>query len=74
MEYIKVKDKDHLVRDLDSNGIINTDIDGYNQYVETYKRNYNSQQKIKNLESQMNSIKIDLNDIKTLLKKLINES
>lgn len=72
MDYIKVKDKDYLERDTFSNGIVNTDIEGYNKYIENYKRNYSSQQKIKSLESDMNSIKNDINEIKSLLMGLVN--
>jgi hypothetical protein len=74
MEYIKVKDKDYLERDTFSNGIVNTDIEGYNKYVENYKRNYNSQQKIKSLETDMNSIKDDIDEIKLLLRNLVDGS
>ena len=40
MNYIKVKDKDYLLRDIESNGIINSDDIGYQAYVENYKRTY----------------------------------
>ena len=29
MSYLKVKDKDHLLRDVNSNGIVNTDENEY---------------------------------------------
>lgn len=74
MEYIKVKDRDNLVRDCLSNGIVNTDVEGYKQYIENYKKNYNSQQKIKSLEEDVNSIKNDIDEIKFLLKTLIEKN
>ena len=74
MEYIKVKDKDHLVRDSYSNGIVNTDTDSYNAYMQSYKKAYIEAQKIKNLENDVNEIKSDLNEIKNLLRNLANES
>lgn len=74
MDYIKVKDKNHLARDMNSNGIVNFDVDGYKQYEENYKRVYNETQKIKNLENDVNEIKSDLNEIKTLLRNLANGS
>ena len=49
MNYIKVKDKDYLLRDTFSNGIVNNDNEGYNAYLENYKRAYTESQKIKNL-------------------------
>jgi len=74
MTYIRVKDKNDLVRDTDSNGIINIDEQGYNSYIDNYKRIYNQNHKIQNLENDVNEIKSDLNEIKDLLRNFINES
>ena len=74
IKYIKVKDKDHLVRDSYSHGIVNTDIDSYNAYIQNYKKSYIESQKIKNLESEVNEIKNDLCEIKNLLRSLVNGS
>ncbi len=74
MEYLKVKDKDYLIRDSYSNGIVNTDLESYNKYVQNYKKTYDERQKIKNLESDVNQIKNDLDEIKTLLRNLTNGS
>lgn len=73
MTYLKVKDKDNLVRDLNSNGIVNVDINSYQQYVENYRTAYNSKQKINEIETDLNKIKTDLDDIKNLLRSLLNE-
>jgi acyl-[acyl carrier protein]--UDP-N-acetylglucosamine O-acyltransferase len=74
MDYIKVKDKDHLARDINSNGIINFDVDGYNQYAENYKRVYNESKRINTLENDVSSIRSDLDEIKNLLRNFVNES
>jgi hypothetical protein len=70
MNYLKVKDKDYLVRDLNSNAIINLNENEYEKYVENYKTLYGQAQKIKNLENGMNEIKNDLSEIKNLLINL----
>jgi glycine betaine/choline ABC-type transport system substrate-binding protein len=72
--YLKVKDKNNLVRDTYTNAIINTDMDGYNNYVETYRIKYNEKKRIENLESDVGTIKDDLNEIKQLLRNLANGS
>jgi hypothetical protein len=74
MNYIKVKDKDHLLRDIESNGIINNDDNGYNQYAENYKRVYNESKRINTLENDVSSIRSDLDEIKNLLRNFVNES
>ena len=70
MDYIKVKDKDHLIRECYSNGIVNTDIDSYNAYVQNYKNKYNDSRRIKDLEKNVDEIKSDLSEIKELLRNL----
>ena len=74
MDYIRVKDKNHLARDVNSNGIVNFDVDGCEQYIQNYKRVYNESQKIKNLENDVSEIKNDLMEIKNLLRNLANGS
>ena len=74
MTHIKVKDKDHLVRDIYSHAIINLDMEAYNAYIENYKKTYKETQRIENLENRVDEIKNDLNEIKTLLRNLTNES
>tara|TARA_R110000868_G_scaffold43748_3_gene146835 strand:- start:25051 stop:25278 length:228 start_codon:yes stop_codon:yes gene_type:complete len=74
MNYVKVKDKDYLERDSNSNGIVNTDIQGYEKYIQNYKKRYNESQRIKNLEEDVNKMKNDLNEIKDLLRSLVNGS
>ncbi|MGA1049666.1 MAG: hypothetical protein ACO3UU_16805 [Minisyncoccia bacterium] len=74
MDYIKVKDKDYLLRDTFSNGIISNDDQGYQAHVENYKRAYNESKRINILENDVNDMKDDLNEIKTLLRNLANGS
>jgi hypothetical protein len=74
MEYIRVKDKNNLVRDTYSNGIVNTDYENYKKYVDSYKRKMEESKRIQNLESELGNIKNDLNEIKSLLRNLANGS
>lgn len=75
MTYIKVKDKDYLERDSYSNGIVNTNFDEYERYVQSYKQKKSELVRITKLEEDMNNIKGDLGEIKTLLIGMIkNES
>jgi hypothetical protein len=45
----------------------------YKTYIETYKRKHNELQKIKKMESEIGSIKNDLDEIKDLLKDLLRK-
>jgi len=73
--YLKVKDKNYLERDALSNGVVSTDLQNYQKYVETYKEKFNERQKIKQLETDMETIKGDLSEIKMMLLQVCkNES
>ena len=69
-----MKDKDYLERDSISNGIVNTDVDGYLNYIESYKKKQIFNQKIEHMENDMNQLKNDINEIKMLLRNLNNGS
>jgi len=64
MNHLKVKDQDHLYRDVDSGAIINTD----NSAFEKYKR---SKLKFQNMEHELNYLKGEISEIKGLLKQLL---
>ena len=71
MSYIKVKDKDNLLRDKNTNAIINSDYQEYLNYQELYKKKLEEKNKIEVIEQQINTLKDDLSEIKVLLKELI---
>ena len=72
MELIRVQDHKHLVRDLESGAILNTD-EKVAQGLRVAKKN---RQKTKDqLEintNDINSIKTELSEIKTMIRTLIN--
>jgi len=72
MENIKVKGYDYLVRDPRTNAIINTNKLEYNQYITQRNSKEEEQQKIQTLESDVANIKNDLDEIKSLLRSLVN--
>ncbi len=67
MNHLKVKDQDHLYRDVNSGAIINTD----NSAFEKYKR---SKLKFQNMEHELNYLKGEISEIKDLLKQLVKPS
>lgn len=71
---IKVKDKNYLFRDPSTEAIVNSDYEGYNKYVEQYKKKYKENKKMEQIESELNIINNELSEIKTILRKIINES
>ncbi len=65
MNHLKVKDNDHLYRDVNTGAIINTDRSSF----EKYKR---SKLKFRNMEHELDYLKCEINEIKSLLRQLVN--
>lgn len=74
MENVKVKGKDHLVRNIETNAIINKDVNGYEEYEKNYRRIYNQNKRIDEVEKNLSKIKDDMDEIKQLLRNLANGS
>ena len=66
MADIKVEGHTHLIRDEESHAIINTDVENYSL---TMKR----RQILRTQRDEINSLKNDMSEIKSLLKELINK-
>jgi hypothetical protein len=74
MKRVKVKDEINLFRDVSTNAIINTDMQAYNNYINSRKIKEQESKRIENIENELIDVKSDLNEIKNLLRKLANES
>jgi hypothetical protein len=71
-EYLKVTGHNNLVRDPKTNSIINTNMSEYNEYINRKNLMDNKSEKIESIENEMNLIKDDINEIKSLLKDFVN--
>jgi len=69
---LKVEGHNNLVRDSITNGIINTDRNGYESYLQLRKMKKRDSTRIDKIESDLNSLKNDINEIKSLLINLNN--
>jgi len=67
MKHIKVKNEDHLYRDADTGAIINTDRSSF----EKYKKSKN---KFRNFEQEIDFMKNEISEIKSLLRQLIQSN
>jgi len=67
MNYLKVKDNDHLYRDVNSDAIINTDRSSF----EKYKK---SRQRFQNMEHELDYVKSEISEIKSLLKQIVKSN
>lgn len=71
--HVKVENHNNLVRDIRSNAIINTDKKGYDHYKSLKKNKSLEKQRIDQIESDLSSLKSDIDEIKDLLKALLTK-
>ena len=69
---MKVEGHNNLIRDQNSNAILNTDSSEYNNYISLRAKKKQGSERIDNMEDDLKSLKDDINEIKTLLKALSN--
>ena len=74
MSYLKVEGYTSLIRERNSNAIINTDQNAYTIYMQRVKEARKSNDDLKNACREINSLKAELREIKELLVKVTNGS
>ena len=74
MSYLKVEGYTSLIREKNSNAIINTDKNAYTIYMQRVKEARKSNDDLKNACREINSLKVELREIKELLVKVTNGS
>lgn len=70
MDKIKVEGYSNLYRDPSTGAIINSNIDEYNAYLEAKKK----REELYNSVNEINNLKQEMAEIKSLLKELINKN
>ena len=68
--HLKVEDHPDLVREISSNGIINTNHAAYHKAVKRAHEAQNSRDEIRNATREINTIKSELHTIKGMLLEL----
>jgi len=74
MMFSKVDGHDNLVRDEQTQAILNVNMVEYKNYLEQKRVKEIEFEKIQSLENEVNSMKSDLDEIKDLLRSMINGS
>ena len=73
MSSVKVKGHTHLVRDLKSQAIINTDSDAYARYMARKAKQSKKDDEMRKVVREVNEIKSEMFEIKDLLKKVLDK-
>ena len=72
-KYLKVESDPNLLRNTDSQAIINSNSNEFDQFMEASRRKYNEKKEIEILKSNVNTMKNDLDEIKSLLKSIVHK-
>ena len=70
MSIVKVKGHTHLVRDLKSQAIVNTDSDAYARYMARKAKQSKKDDEMREVVREVNSLKGEMREIKNLLKEI----
>ena len=70
-KYLKVESDHGLLRDVSNNAIVNNNFNEYEQFLQISKLKHNEKKEIADLKSDVDSMKNDLEEIKSLLKSLV---
>ena len=73
MTIAKVKGHSHLVRDLKSQAIINTDSDAYARYMTRKAKQQKKDDEMRKVVREVNEIKTEMFEIKNLIKKVLDK-
>lgn len=71
-DYHGVEGHSNLLRDPNNDSIVNIDSLGYERYIARREAKNKKNQKVQNIEQEVASMKEDINEIKNLLKELLN--
>ena len=74
MDYVKVKDHDHLMRSTQSNCIVNTNKAEYDEYLTRRKLKKSEKNKVDNLERDISTLRDEITEIKDMLRSLVNDN
>ena len=72
MSYLKVEGHGGLYRDSQTNSIVNRNTSEYKQYMSQKKTRDTEHQKVDVIEQDLTNLKNEINEIKSLLKELVN--
>lgn len=74
MEYYGIEGYSDLVRDPETNSVININSLEYQQYLKRREVKNEKKEKVQNIEEKVASMKSDIDEIKSILKELLNTS
>jgi hypothetical protein len=69
MKYAKVKENPELIRDMNSKAVLNTNLTA----LQAYKKKREKQQEIQTAVDDINNLRQDVNELKTLMQRILDK-
>ena len=70
-KFVKVKSDVSLVRDMDSNAIVNQNQSEFDKFISLSKKKYKERNELDTMKSDLDALKTDMEEIKSLLKSMV---
>ena len=74
MKIAKVEGHAHLVRDLKTQAIVNTDSDAYARYMARKAKQAEKEDELRGVVREINTIKAEMYEIKSLIKEIVDRN
>ena len=72
-KYLKVESDVSLVRDMESNAIISKNKTEFDKFLNISRKKYEEKRKFDQMRGDLDSLKQDMDEIKTLLRNIMNK-
>ena len=73
MTVLKIKDRDHLVKDIETGAVINTDTQAYEKRIKLRFETQRQRDQLRDAVREINTIKSEMHEIKNMLLKLVED-
>ena len=71
IDILKVEGHPHLVRDVNSNAIVNTNKSEYQLYLQRRKNREKQSDELRGAVKEINNLKTEIREIKNLIKEIV---
>ena len=72
-KYLKVESDVSLVRDMDSNAIVSKNKTEFDKFLKLSRKKYEEKRKFDQMRGDLDSLKQDMDEIKTLLRNIMDK-
>ena len=73
MTVLKIKERDHLVKDIETGAVINTDTQAYEKRIKLRFETQRQRDQLRDAVREINTIKSEMHEMKSLLIKLVEK-